>query len=337
MNKHLKYVYKYRNIQYRQKLECENFLLNAYIEDSVVIFQLTYKYGKSACTYVCRKDGVHNAQQITGIEAFRILSKYYKVPRMDEKFCGRAADGGLSASPILYYNPKYNATRQYAYGYDMNSAYAAAMLEDMPDTSVPMRSGYIEEGKEIGFKEVLNEKTNLTTLVPQYKGFSLYIFPLMKTPFTKFVENWYYVKKSCQKKEREKAKNVLNYSVGYLQLVNPFLRATIIGKCNEKIKSLIDEDTLFCNTDSIVSLRPLDLKIGTEVGEWKLEHKGYVAYREYSYQWSDGKLSYRAIPKTWFPKEWDILKDDIPANGNTFALIDGQLRRVRYYEELQQS
>ena len=335
MNKHLKYVYQYRDIQYREKLSIETFSNKAFIEDFVVNFQLTYKKGSEAITYICRKDGMKNDQHIKGIEAYRILSHYYKVPKMDEKYCGKADMGGLSASPLLWFNEKYNKTKQYAYGYDMNSAYATAMIEDMPDTSVPMRSGYIVKGKEIGFKEMLNPKTNnmTTMLVPMYEGFSQYIFPLMESPFKKFVEVWFGEKSKKKGKEKTKAKNVLVYSVGYLQLTNPFLRATIIGKCNDWIESLIDEDTLFCNTDSIVSLKPLDLKIGKGLGEWKLEHKGYVAYKDYSYQWDDGKLSYRSIPRSWFPKDWDILKDDVPMFGNVYALIDGQLRRINDYEK----
>ena len=334
MNKHLDYVYRYYDIQYREKTEYEEFGMKAFIEDFMVYFHLTYKKGSKACTYVCRKDGLPNDQHINGVEAFRILSRYYNVPRMDESICGKSADGGLSASPILYFNPEYNGTRQYAYGYDMNSAYSYAMLQDMPDTSKPAREGFIEEGKEIGFIEELNPNNELVTcLRPIFSGYSEYIFPLMPSPFVKFVEHWYNIKKTSRGNKKAKAKNVLNYSVGYLQLVNPFLRATIIGRCNMLIEDMIDKDTLFCNTDSIVSLKPLPLKIGNEVGEWKLEHKGLVAYRDYSYQWYDGKLSYRGIPKSWFPEGWDILKDDVPCSGNIYELIDKKLRRVKDYED----
>lgn len=332
MNKHLKYVKETFCIVYRAKRPEEKLLRYAFIEDKEVYFKLTYQKGTKACTYICRKDGQDGEQRIDGGEAFRILSRYYKVPRMDEKICGRADNGGLSASPILYYNKKYEGIRQKAWAYDLNSAYSSAMLQDMPDTSVPRHSGIIKEGKEIGFKEVLNpKKPDCTMLVPQYKGFSLYVFPLMPSPFKRFIEVWYNKKTDSLpgSAERAKAKGVLNYSVGQLQNVNPFLRATIIGKCNALIESLIDEDTLFCNTDSIVSRKPLDLKIGTAIGEWKLEHENEeVAYIGFNYQWNDGSISYRSIPKSWFPKNWDILKDKLPVNGNIYKFENMKLSYV---------
>ena len=334
MNEHLKYVFKYYNVIRREKQKGETFKRNAFLEDKMVQFKLTYKKGSYACTYICRKDDSGASQQTNGGEAFRILSKYYKVPKVDKKYCGKAVNGGLSASPTLWYNRKFEKKWIKAWCYDLNSAYSSAMLGQMPDTSKPMRSGVIGEN-EIGFEEVLNPKNpELTMLVPKYSGFSLYIFPLMDSPFTKFVETWY--KKKAESapgsKERNKAKGVLNMCVGQLQNVNPFLRATIIGRCNKLIESLIDEDTLFCNTDSIVSRKPLDLKLGTGIGEWKLEHEGMVAYVGLNYQWKiNGKseVSYRGKPKSWFAKDFDITKDKVPEFGNVWEFKNNRLERVK--------
>ena len=337
MNDHLQYVFKYYNVIYRDKLTTETFKRNAFIHDGMVNFKLTYKKGSFACTYICRKDGTEATQQVNGGEAFRILSQYYKVPKMTEEVvgrqvCGRNSEGGMSASPLLWHNPKYENMWLEAYGYDLNSAYSSAMLEPIPDTSKPMKSGIIKEG-EIGFEEIPNPKNQSNTmLVPKFSGFSLYIFPLMESPFKRFVENWYNKKANSLpgSKEKNKAKGVLNYSVGQLQNVNPFIRATIIGRCNKLIESLIDEDTLFCNTDSIVSRKPLNVKIGNGVGEWKIEHTGKVAYTGANYQWDDGELSFRGIPKTWFPKDWDITKDKCPKAGNLYEFKDKKLRLVKY-------
>lgn len=331
MNEHLKYVFQYYNVIYREKTKEETFKRNAFLEDCMVNFKLTYKKGSYACTYICRKDGDDVTQATDGGEAFRILSQYYKVPKMDKKVCGKADEGGLSASPLLWHNKKYENMWIDAYGYDLNSAYSAAMLGPMPDTSVPARVGTIIEGKEIGFEEVLNPKKNnqATMLVPKYKGFSLYIFPLMESPFKRFVEKWYDKKANSLpgSYEKIKAKGVLNYSVGQLQNVNPFLRATIIGRCNELVQSLITEDTLFCNTDSIVSRVPLDLKIGDGIGEWKIEHQGKVAYVGANYQWDNGDISYRHIPKKWFKEGWDITKDPVPHEGN---IVEFKNKRLEY-------
>ena len=337
MNQHLKYVYDYYEVVYRDKLSTETFKRKAFIHDGMVNFSLTYKKGSFACTYICKKDGTESIQQVDGGEAFRIMSQYYKVPKMTEEVvgrqvCGRNSEGGLSASPIIWYNENYQNQWIDAYGYDLNSAYSAAMLEDMPDTSQPMRAGIIQPG-EIGFEEILNPKNPATTmLVAKYSGFSLYIFPLMKSPFTRFIEKWYDKKVNSLpgSKDKSKAKGVLNFSVGQLQNVNPFLRATIITKCNNLVKSLIDEDTLFCNTDSIVSKKPLNLKIGNGIGEWKLEHVGKVAYSGNNYQWDNGDLSFRGIPKSWFPEGWDITKDKCPKAGNIYEFKDKKLRLIEY-------
>lgn len=332
MNQHLRYVRDIYRLVFREKTSEDVMARNAFISDKLVTFSLTYKKGFETVTYICRKDGDDTAQSIDGLEAFRILSSYYSIPRMPDKVCGRADEGGLSASPILWYNPRYEGQWIDACSYDINSAYSSAMLGPMPDTSNGWRVGKIKKG-EIGFQEVLNPKNeDVTMLVPQYSGFSLYVFPLMESPFKAFVDHWYNIKKNSPKgsRERQKAKEVLNFSVGYLQRVNPFIRATIIGRCNSIIEQLIDpETTLFCNTDSITSRVPLDIPIGEGIGEWKIEKVGKVAYIGNNYQWSDGDVIFRGIPKRWFPRGWDITKDPIPEFWNEYEFRDMQLRRTK--------
>lgn len=310
INEHLKYCEKYRECVYRKKNKDETFANKAFIEDNRVYFQLTYKKGTKACTYIFRKDGTEEEESIDGGESFRILNLYYKVPRFaDEQILA------LSTSPLSYINEEYNWTRNDAIGYDLNSAYSWAMLQPMPDTSVPYRTGYVQEG-EVGFMEMPTNDGRMS-LVPRFKGFSLWIFPLMESPFKKFVEHWY--SKKLNPETKSKAKGVLNYCVGYLKRVNPFLRAMIVGNCNIYIDSLIDEYTLYCNTDSIVSLRERpDFIIGTNVGEWKVERIGKFAFRDHVYQWDMDKPSYKGVSKSWFKEGWDVLKDKSPVNGNIY-------------------
>lgn len=303
MNEHLLYVKKYRQRIYREKGVREPFGNKAFIVDKQVEFRLSYKKGSKACTYICYKDGRSGSQVTDGGEAFRILNRYYKVPRFENLDIG-------SAKPLLYKNDKYEEQRVDAIGYDLNSAYAYAMTQQMPDTSVKPYTGNVKPGY-IGFRETENHG-----LIPVSEGFSLYVFPLMESPFKRFVDNWYKKKLNGDKK----AKGVLTYSVGYLQKVNPYLRATIIGYCNNYIKSLMDENTIYCNTDSLVSLKPRDeFKIGKQLGEWKIEHQGKFAFKGFNYQWNDEVPSYRGIPKSWFKDGWDILKDDLPVNQNIYV------------------
>lgn len=331
MNEHLAYCYKYREIIEREKEKGETFANKAFLENKTVYFKLTYRKGTQACTYILRKDGAEEDQAIDGGEAYRILSQYYKVPKFkDEQILS------MTAGPYTYSNPKYSGTRVKAIGYDMNSAYANAMLKDMPDTSVDYHAGFIKEG-EIGFIEVpKDDDPDQMRLIPKFSGYSLWIFPLMKSPFTEFVNHWYSVKQEAtrknDKKLKTKAKNVLNFSVGSIRRSNPFLYATILGYAKKQITDLMDENTVLCNTDSIVSLveRP-DLELGDELGKWKIEHPyGDFAYIGSSYQWGKDKPSWKHVPKAWFKDGFDILVDELPATGNKYKYENYKIVEVDY-------
>lgn len=342
-NEHLKYCYDYRTI-YKRKYDPSKDVvstLNAYLEDCLIYVYLTYRKGYDICTYIFRKDGAEKNQDTDGAEAYRILNLYYKVPdfRNDPNLPKVVDDEGkskfvISAAAFLYKNPKYEGKRVKAISYDLNSAYSYAMLQDMPDTSVPYQSKKIIEGKEIGFIELpSDDDPSKIDFVPKYKGHSDYVFPLMESPFKKFVENWYKKKKKSDTKM--KAKGVLNFSVGYLQKTNPFLRAAIIGKCNEYMKNLIDENTIYCNTDSIVSLVPRnDLNVGDNIGQFKVENEGEFAFKGFNYQWNKEPPSYRGISKAWFKKGWDILKDPLPKAGNVYKIVNYKLERVKYNDTI---
>ena len=335
MNKHLDYCFNFKAVKVNEELDPRQSIGNrAYIQDNLVYFHLTYKKGSQVTTYVCRKDDQDGTQFTNGVEAYSILQHYYKCPdmRLDKRvvnglmFDSKTGKFLVTARPLLYANPIFDGTRHFAYGYDINSSYSFAMLNKMPDTSMPFRSGTVKTG-EIGFRE--NGEGNF---VPVFEGhFSLWIFPLMESPFKRFVDTWY-KRKLNSKDEREKlrAKGILNYCIGYLQKTNPFLRATIIYYANKKIEDLIDESTLYCNTDAIVSLKPLDLDIGPKIGQFKVEHKGKFAYNGYNYQWDYDIPSYRHISKAWFKKGFDILKDTPPKSGNIVKFNKDHLEEIDY-------
>lgn len=326
MNDLLNYCYKYRYIINGPKPKGEPFKLYAYVEDKETLFSLSVKIGTKACTYVCRKDKDEVMFGATGMEAFSILSRYYKIKDFrDDEMCKKLLayddeENGsgsnkflVSASPLMYKNEKYEGTRNKAIGYDLNSSYSNAMLKPIPDTSVPYHSGIVKAG-EIGFKEDENGH-----LVPVFENhFSYFIFPLMDSPFTKFVNNWYKKKKNAKDPaDKKKAKDVLNFCIGYMQKTNPFIRAKIIYEANKMISDLIDENTLYCNTDSIVSLTERkDIKLGNNIGQFKIEHQGDFAYIGFNYQWNRDVPSYRSIQKSAFKKGYDMLKDPLPARGS---------------------
>lgn len=318
INNILKYCYKNRECIFREKRNDESFGTNAFIVDKVKYLSISYSFGGKASTYIFDKSNgdTEDHQQVTGLQAFALLSRYCHVSRVIQ---GKD-EAPFSAKGLLYKNPKYEGQRVEAICYDMNSAYSYAMLQPMPDTSIPPKQKYIQKG-EIGFDLDGNRQTS---------GYSIYVFNLMDSPFKKFVNTYYNRKKNAKtKEERRRYKEYLNFAVGFLQGRDPFTRAQIVGLANDLMKSLIDKNTLYCNTDSIISLveRP-ELILGEDVGEWKIEHKGLFAYKGYNYQWGLEIPTFRGKIKTDFYVGWDILKDPLPECHNKYC-FDKILGEVR--------
>lgn len=320
INKHIKYCYKYRELVYREKRTGESFGVKAFIVDRLKHFEISYSYGGVPCTYKFDKStgDTEDHQQITGLQAFNVLNRYTKINRIIDK----KEDAPFSAKPILWNNPKYEGKRVDAICYDMNSAYSYAMIQPMPDTSIPPKQKVIESG-EIGFDLDGNRQTS---------GYSIFVFNLMESPFKKFVEKYYKKKVNAKTRaEKRRAKEYLNFCVGFLQCRDPYTRAQIVGIANDRIKSLIDENTLYCNTDSIVCLKERDdLELGEGIGQWKIEHRDKFAFKGYNYQWGFGFPSIRGKPKTDFTEGWDLLVDDFPECGNIFKFnsIKGEIESV---------
>lgn len=308
INKHLKYVYSFRQLVFREKEPGECFGLKAFIVDRLRYFELSYACAGDPCTYIFDKTSgdTKDHQQITGLQAYSVLCKYATINHVVES----KEDAPISARPLLWKNDKYDGKRQDAICYDVNSAYSYAMIQDMPDTSLAPMQKNIEAG-EIGFDLDGNRQT---------EGYSIFVFKLRPSPFKKFVEVYYKKKKNAKnKQERRKYKEYLNFCIGFLQNRDPYTRAQIVGLANDRIAALRDENTLYCSTDSIVSLveRP-DLKLGDDIGEWKIEHKGKFAYKGFSYQWNDDKPSIRGKLKSDFTDDFDLLTDDLPVNHNKY-------------------
>ena len=297
----------------------------AYIVDKISKLELTF-YDPSLSshktrTYVCDKTEGEVNHIVNGMESFRILSRYFKVPKVSTKETAL-----FSPSGILYWNKKYNCTRNMAYGYDMNSAFSWGMLQDMPSKT---ENGPIDTYRKVQDDEIGFDPSGDLCDPGEFAAF---IFKKEESPFKKFVQNWYSRKKNAKTREDKiKAKDILVMSVGYLQRVNFWYRAAIIGYCNNFIRKIIKKypnDILLSNTDSIVSksrIPELEDNLGKEIGQWKFEHNDWFAYKRMNYQWGVGTPTYRGIPKGWFRqfktingRDWDILKDTLPVGLNVY-------------------
>lgn len=274
---------------------------------------------------------------VTGLDCFTQFSRALKIPKVEtydnpviKKYLDREKGKYVcSASPILSYNKKYE--KQYltdCYEYDINSAYSATLLRQIPDLYNPVTANYPEMVKvnknEVGF--MLDDQ--LTMVEPgKYADIK---FKLIETPLSlkNFINKWYNVKKTSTGLEKLRAKAMLNLPIGYSQRYNPFLRAYVVHNCNKVIKSLIDDDTLFWNTDAIFTKkRRSDISLGNEIGEFKEIHCRELTYIGNTYQINGEDPTYRGISKAWFKafekkygRKYDLLKDH-----------NKQIERINYW------
>lgn len=332
---------------------------NAYIQIERTKVELTYKKGAHTTTYIFRLDDEDPTQYTDGGEAYRIMKQYARdLPdlRGDEwynQFLDKDEEGnfditsiGTTAADASFNKSKSGHRYDDCYGYDLNSAWPFFLTQPIPDThNHPRIWDYVKEG-EVGF----DTSNNGYWKIRRPGQFANYVFPLCESPFKRFVDVWYNKKKNAKTiAEKLKAKGILNYSIGYLQRTNPFIRAMVICQANEYIESLIyqngklKDNVLLWNTDSIVSTCPLpELKLGTGLGEWKLEHRGSFAFIGNTYQWDYNIPTHKGVAKGWYKKKYsngyDILKDPIPnSEDNYYEITDKYEIRVRGLDEEQES
>lgn len=351
-NWHLKNVYNHGLTVIKAARKPHESSAIANLEVGASKIKLTYRWLDQTTTYCFSLDGNNTAallQPIPGHEAMRILSYYCKIPRLNtmidsnvkileytEEFNGKPTYAIENSKAILWYNPELNGTRiEGCFSYDLNSSYSYAMLQDIPDTSVKPKEFINPKSHEIGFD------ANGTVYFGPSFHICRFVFPAIESPFKRFVNVWYNKKKNAKTLEqRSKAKGVLNFCVGYFARTNPFIRNCIVERANYYILSFKDKDTVYINTDSIISKarRPdIEALISDEVGGFKLENQGSFAFKDYNYQWNNEHPKYRGISKGWFNNfekinghKYDILIDKIPDKTyNEYSLVEEKCGRFQ--------
>lgn len=293
---------------------------------SCIWIETKYKEPKYRATrYVCWLDGKVRPA-ISGMQCFNELQRHcfkavkankYECEELDKMVDEETGKYACSAGPIVGYNPKYEMQAiTDAYEYDINSAYSSVMLEGMPNVNRPYMNAVIKPG-QVGF--LLDREC---TMITKPGCFADFVFDIIQLDDRQkaYIQRLY-EKKSKAKDELEKAsaKLMLNASIGYYQRWNPFVRAYIVHKCNERIKGLIDDDTVLWNTDAIISRRKRpELDIGASIGQFKEERIGRLAYRGNNYQIDLELPKYRGVPKGWFEEDWDMLVDELPSRDNAY-------------------
>lgn len=266
---------------------------------------------------------------ISGLQAFNewqrwgytaINVKNYPVDILSRWLDSNTNKYVCSASPTIGFKEAWNQKELHnVYEYDLHSAYSSVMLDKVPNVNNPIFNAKIKEG-QIGF--FIDEQLTLIEtvgiqcdvvfdLITLHKGAKDYILRL-------------YAKKeeATDELEHDEVKLKLNAAIGYYQRYNPFMRAYIVHKCNKKINSLIDENTILWNTDAIFSLvRRPDLDIGENIGQFKETFIKNFVYINNNYQINDELPLFRGFPKIWMKNYvklhpdkkltiWDILHSE---------------------------
>lgn len=247
------------------------------------------------------------------------------------------------AKALLEFNNNYNNYEfSECVSYDVNSSYAYAMLSDMPDCSqgyeirdVNDRRSKRVQADEIGF---ISDSGRLE--LREVGTYATYIFKRVESPFKRFVEKYYKSKKNAKtKEERQQYKDILNFAVGYILRKNPFIHACILENARRFIEQFRDKNTLYINTDCIVSkcVRPdLEALVGEDVGQFKKDHEGAFRRKNGAYQWVGEKPTARGVSKEWFTEDFNILTDDMPnhyANKYILTQNDGIFKIIERGQE----
>ena len=168
-----------------------------------------------------------------------------------------------------------------------------------------------------------------------------YIFLLEEIKgFKEFFMNYYKRKLKAKKKgdidEKNYCKNVMNYTIGYLQKVNPFIKAYIIITLNRKMFDLVDkfyDDVLLSNVDSLITKRDISeyLPISDNLGDFKKvkENEDFYMYN-FNYQWNLEPPSYRGTSKAWFANYAKITNKKFDLSKTSVSVLNPLYNKYRF-------
>lgn len=308
-----------------------------------VNFNVTTKLSGENCTYNFRLDGETKGTQISPLTCYRIGQKIYNVPKLDETIYSdidekdEAGKYMKSSRQLLWTNPKFDGQEiPHTWIYDLNAAFSSILMTKIPDLNNLKRRDDIVKEDEIGFK---GKYLDHFTLARPGEEAEL-IFDLIESPYKNWCIKLYNEKIKCKAKDDEvgalKAKQTVNFFIGFLQRTNPLMRAYIVESCNDFMRDKIDmETTIFCNTDSIHSTVPRpDLETGSGIGQFKVEGDDVIArYKGANWQIKGEKPKWRGVAEYRLKKEngeWLNILTDQPPIPELMYYFDEESRRIKH-------
>lgn len=293
---------------YQKQLSIERFNellenLDILVDDPVIRRGCNLSINHLNCTYNCSLTGNNDDAPNNGNIAAQLnkFAKDWAIPE-DLKYkygykklsCGKVKWDLKDIGNFTYINEDYAGIPLKIYGYDINSAYDYALLNDMPDVTVEARYGDIIGENEIGFYK--NGSVSLTV-----GNYADYVFPLRKSPYIDFVNRYYNKKQNAQsKEEKNNWKTFLVVVSGMIAKRNIFDRLAMLFYSRQYIMKYIDENTVYCNVDSIFSLEKRDdIPLGNDIGLFKFEKNNidFIFKKAGIYQIED-KCHYSGIPSS---------------------------------------
>ena len=358
---------KYRNPQFKSMKEFNKILkdhINLTLTKPIISYKLLDSYFENTMysylvilkskVYFIQYDRLHNKRnifwafmdkdceykQITGACAYRIFKHYVKedidIDFESLGFQKNEADKyevGIVANEF-YYNEKYQNKKIIAYEYDLNSAFPFFAINQPQPFKFLRTNDICKNEKEIGFSEI-DGRLEITTS-PLFK--SDYICELSYNEnFKRFFITYYDKKKQAKtKSERDYYKSVINYTIGFFKLTNPFIRANIILNLNDYMANMIEkfkDEVLLSNTDCLITKSDISkyLNIGNEIGQFKIakEKQGFYMTK-LNYQWDNEKPTYRGVPKGWYDEYKKRFKKDFILSENSVKILSRLFNKYQF-------
>lgn len=282
--------------------------LDAWVDETETTIKITFKLCKEKITWKLDKDNrkhsnvsvgtvcsefsrtypIQKVEEILGIKRDKTLNMIDHKPNNFRMNIGSAKGHHFNINK----DGKEKVYETQAWEYDMSQAYGQMLKLPLPDTPTCRKDSFLE-ANEIGFIKCGATRTGTQLRMVEEPGlFCDYCFKQMQSPYidkvNKIMEQ---ITLETDELKILELKNKFRYFVGQLQNVNPFWRATVIERCNNLIKSLSDNNTIYSNTDSIVSrVERKDIEQLVDI-KFKSKHQGQTFRLSKSnkdfYQWND--------------------------------------------------
>lgn len=316
MKEILAYVKEYFNYSYSKPPTDKRIKAEVYIDDCPKNLKVTGRYINSVklTTYIFSKDGREVELEPSVSDTYREIVKktedYHDLLKEDSYM------DNFTSSPLLFSDYRYFYKPQEVICYDTNLTYFYLLGQDFPDTRQPKGKGVVRP-REIGFRisgRVVqgNDGKQRSQLILVNPGdYADFRYPKRPSPFKRYINyKLEQLKLVKNKEERSKVKSSINKSVGNLQHHNPIWRAWIVESGNKRIKSLMDKNTIYANTDCVVSLIPRpDIPVSDKIGDFKIEHQGKCTIDGMTITWEDGTDNRRGAPK--YPIIYRLNKENL--------------------------